>query len=481
MRRHQRRVGLSWAPHVEPTATLISQVVLALFVPVSIALFFVTSPQRAAVWTALGSELFMPEITAFKFPLMPPFDKHNLPYVCIMIGCLLRCPGKVTRIPRERWFLILTISVLVGGVVTSLTNRDAVQRAFMPPLPGLDLKDGCALAITSFTTTALPFFVGYALFRTGLDLRTLLAGLSVGSFIYIPFELWEIRMSPNLHRLVYGYFQDAFDETMRWGGYRPLVFMRHGLALARFSVAATMAAFVFGSRPRSIFGVPWKVGRWILAVMLVVCKSTGAIIFAAFSLPLLIWSKPKRELRVALLLASIVLLYPALRLSELFPTTSILQLSNATLGADRAGSMDFRFQNEELLLARARERVVFGWGSYGRNFTFDRNGHPAVSDGHWIIEFGELGVVGFIAAFGMLLAPIAICRKTLRGIGNVDDRKLVAGTCLILAVISADLLPNGMWGYYPYLIAGALTRVTRELVSSSRQLVAADGRLVRVP
>jgi hypothetical protein len=468
---------------VEPTATLFSQVVLALFVPVSIAFFFFTSPQRAAVWTALGSELFMPEVASFKFPLTPTLDKHNLPYICIMIGCLLKCRGKVTRVPKERWFIVLTIAVVVGALLTSWTNRDPAHRDFMlKPLPGLDLKDGCSLALSFFTNTALPFYVGYALFRTGVDLRTLLAGFAVGSFIYIPFELWEIRFSPNIHRLVYGFFQDAFDETMRWGGYRPLVFMRHGLALARFSLVGTMAAFVFGPKPRSIFGIPWKVGKWILALMLILCKSTGAILFAAFSLPLLSRNRPKRTLRVALVLACIVLLYPALRLSGLFPTAQILEISNSAVGTDRTQSVNFRFHNEELLLARARERVVFGWGSYGRNFTYNSRGRPAVSDGQWIILFGMFGVVGFVAAFGILLAPIFISRKNLRAIGPLDDRKLVAGTCLIVAIIAADLLPNGMWGYYAFLLAGALTRVTRELVleSSSRQFLPADGHFVLV-
>lgn len=467
---------------MEPTATLFSQVVLGLFVPVSIALFFVTSPKRAALWTVLGSELFMPEVAVFNIPFVPALGKHNLPYICIMIGCLLRCPGKVTRVPKERWFVVLTVVLFVGGLLTSWTNQDPIFRKFMlPPLPGMTLKDGCWLAISSFLTTALPFYVGYALFRTGLDLRMLLAGLAAASFIYIPFELWEIRMSPSIHHMVYGFFQDlgGFDETRRWGGFRPLVFMRHGLALARFSLAAMMAAFVFGPRPRSIYGIPWKVGKWILVAMLILCKSTGAIIFAAFSLPLLIWSNAKRELRVAVVVASIVLLYPALRMMELFPAAQIVQLSDTSLGTDRAGSIGFRFRNEELLLERARERVVFGWGSYGRSFKYDDKGRTTVVDGHWIIVFGELGVVGFVASFGMLLVPVFLGRKNLRAIGDEDDRKLVAGTCLILAIITADLLPNGMWGYYPYLLAGALTRVMRELVSS-RRLVTADTRYVRV-
>ena len=46
------------------------------------------------------------------------------------------------------------------------------------------------------------------------DLR--LAGgavLLIGGLIYIPFCLFEIKMSPQLHKWVYGYHQHAFDQN----------------------------------------------------------------------------------------------------------------------------------------------------------------------------------------------------------------------------------------------------------------------------
>ena len=443
--------------------SLISQIALALSVPVNIALCFVVRPAQAAVFAVLASELFLPELTTFKFPFMPPLDKHNIPYVCVMIGCLIRSPGRVTKIPKERWFLVLTSFLVAGGVLTALTNRDMVRREFLTPLPGLSWNDGFYLAASSLLTAGLPFFIGYSLFKKGADLRTFLIGFSMGAFVYIPLELWEMRMSPNLHHFIYGFFQDDFGDTRRWGGYRPMVFMRHGLALARFLVSATLAPFVFGVRSRSFLGVPWKVGRWILVVVLVLCKSTGALIYTALSLPLLIWSKPKRETRIAFVMAVIVFSYPALRLSGWFPTQEVLQISNAAVGPVRTQSVEFRFQNEDKLAAHARERALFGWGQYGRNFTYDRYGHSSITDGYWIIEFGVLGVIGFVAAFGILLVPIYLCHRRIDLIPDPEDRKLVAGATLILAIIAADLLPNGLWGLYPYMLAGALTGVTREL------------------
>jgi len=455
-------------PPVEPSS-LIASVILGLSVPAVIACLFVMRPQQVAVMAALGAELFLPEVVAFRFPSVPPLHKHNLPYISLFIGCLLRYPGRVTKLPKERWVLALTAFIVVGAVITALMNQDPLPRQFLTPLPGLHLTDGLFAAAYNFSMTALPFYMGLSLFRTPSDLTTLLAGFSVGALLYIPFELWEMRMSPNLHYKFFGYYQDAFADTRRWGGYRPMVFMKHGLALARFQLIATLAPFVFGNRVRTLLGVPSKLARWVLATMLVLCKSTGAFFYMVMTLPLLLWPKPKRSLRVAMVIGAIVFLYPVLRLTNWFPTKDILDATNAVVGADRTQSVEFRFQNEDKLLAHAAEHPVFGWGQFGRNFTFDRYGKPAVTDGYWIIEFGETGVVGFVAAFGLLLVPIFLCAKRLPSIQLLEDRKLIAGSGLILAIVASDLLPNGLWGLYPYFLAGALTGVTRTLALEPRR------------
>ena len=455
---------------MEPSS-FIARLVLGLSVPAIIGALFVLRPQQVAVMAALGAELFLPEVVAFRFPSLPPLHKHNLPYIALFVGCLFRCPGRVTKLPRERWVLLLTGFIVVGAVITALLNQDPLPRQFLTPLPGLRLSDGLFAAAYNFSMTALPFYMGLSLFRTPSDLTTMLSGFSVGALLYIPFELWEIRMSPNLHYKFYGYYQDEFADTRRWGGYRPMVFMKHGLALARYQVVATLAPFVMGNRVRSLLGLPTKAARWLLAFVLVISKSTGALFYTIISLPLMLWPKPRRELRVAVFIAAIVILYPLLRFTNLFPTRDILDATNAMVGAARTQSVEFRFQNEEKLLAHAAQHPFFGWGQYGRNFTFDRYGHPAVTDGYWIIQFGETGIVGFAATFGLLLIPVFLSLKRLPAIQSPEDRKLIGGTALILAIVASDLLPNGLWGLYPYFLAGALTGVTRALTLEPRREV----------
>ena len=77
--------------------------------------------------------------------------------------------------------------------------------------------------------------------------------------------------------------------------------------------------------------------------------------------------------------------------------------------------------------------------------------------------------MGFAGSFGLLLVPIFLSLKRLRAIQSPDDRKLIGGAALILAIVASDLLPNGLWGLYPYFMAGALTGVTRGLILEPRR------------
>ncbi len=432
--------------------------------PLSLGCFFVMRPQRAALIAVLGGDMFLPELVNFKFPLLPQFDKHNLPYLCVFIGCMLRRPSRVLRSTNERWFVVFSLLLVTGAMLTGLTNQDPVIRRYLTPLSGLTAKDGLYIGALNFTRVSLPFFLGCLLFRTAKDFRDLLVGVTVAAVLYTPLALFEVRMSPQLHLWLYGYFQHSFDQTKRWGGFRPMVFMSHGLSLARFFMVAIFASFALGRAKRVVMGMPARLVGWGLVVTLILGKSTGAIMFVAAGLPLLLWAKSKTQMRIAFLLASFVFLYPMLRAWDLLPTDAILETSRSLVGADRTESLEFRFRNENILLERARQRFLFGWGMAARNFVFDRWGKPAVADGYWVIQLGIIGVVGFVTSFGTLLIPIFLARRRLRFIPVEADRNLIAGVALTLSVVAVDWIPNGLWAPYPYLLAGALTGVTRELM-----------------
>jgi hypothetical protein len=447
--------------------SLIARIFLGLSIPLSIGLFLFMRPQRAALVIVLGCDMFLPELVDFKFPFMPPLTKQNLPYLCILIGCLLRRRARLLKFPRERWFQILTVMLIVGATLTGVLNGDPiVVKKNLPPVVGLGIKDGLYLAALNLSQVSLPFFLGCALFRTVENFRTLLLGFALAVLCYIPFALFEIRFSPVLHFQFYGYGQHDYFQTLRAGGFRPMAFMANGLALARFLVVGLCASFILGRAKRKIYGLPAYLVGSVIFVTLILCKSMGALAFAFVAIPLLMWGGPKLHLRIALALASFVFLYPVLRTTALLPTDTILNASTAIFGEERAGSLGFRFTNENMLLDKARQRIVFGWGQYGRNFVVDKADNVAVPDGYWVIQIGLVGVFGFITTFGPLLIPIFLTRKRIKLILAPADRRLVGGMTLIIGLIALDWVPNGLFTPYPYLLAGALTGLTRELMSA---------------
>ena len=190
--------------------------------------------------------------------------------------------------------------------------------------------------------------------------------------------------------------------------------------------------------------------------MQLLCKSTGAIIYAAVLAPVIWMASYRAKRRLAVILGVLVLLYPSLRGADLFPVDTVKSLASM-INADREGSMAYRFTDEDILLKKARQRPVFGWGFYDRNQGFNKWGKvETVTDGEWIIRLGVTGFVGFGIQFGLLLWPLFAAGRKMRKVYDKVNRRLIAGLSLILAMCAVDLLPNSLASNYPYLLAGAL-------------------------
>jgi hypothetical protein len=206
-----------------------------------------------------------------------------------------------------------------------------------------------------------------------------------------------------------------------------------------------------------------------LSGILVLCKSLGAALCGIVTIPVLALLRPRWQLRVASLLAIVVVTYPMTRSVGLFPKDALVVLVRA-ISEERAESLSFRFENEDLLLEKARKRIWFGWGGYNRNRVFDsRTGQvDTITDGFWIIQLGTQGVVGFIGAYGILLFPIWIAHRRLPRMASERDRRLIAGFAMILAIYAVDLIPNGFLTSFSIFLAGALSGLVSKLQVGKR-------------
>ena len=84
-------------------------------------------------------------------------------------------------------------------------------------------------------------------------------------------------------------------------------------------------------------------------------------------------------------MAAVAPLYCGVRTVGLWDGHSAVALTKSIVGEDRAGSLEFRLDNEDMLIARAMQRPLFGWGGWGRARVHDEDGKDiSVTDGLWI-------------------------------------------------------------------------------------------------
>src|SRR5262249_4835447 len=212
--------------------------------PVAALWLFKTRPVgQAILWTILGGYMLLPVGAEIKFGMIPLLDKNSIPSLTALFGCVVVC-GKSLRVSRGIGYVeILIITLVITPFITSELNTDPVPIG-RKILPGLDSYEAGS-AVMSQAITLIPFFLGRRFFRSGTDIEEILRVLVVAGLLYSFPALLEVRLSPQLHTWIYGYFPHSFEQQMRDGGFRPVVFMGHGLLVAFFICTTTVAAAVF--------------------------------------------------------------------------------------------------------------------------------------------------------------------------------------------------------------------------------------------
>jgi len=446
---------------------------LWVWLPVTLAVFAVARPRVAALVSILGGVLLLPSGVVMDLPPLPPLDRDGAIGLGALLATLIFAPRAFRRRIPGTGVDALILVFAVSELATAWNNADSLILGEGTIVrPGLSLYDGLSAAVNQVLRVAAPYVIGRALFRTPGDLELLLKASVLAALLYSPLVLFELRFSPQVHNLVYGFFPHVFSQTVRdtgWG-WRPMVFMTHGLMLALFLATASLAASALWSVRSHVGPVPARMAAIALLVLLLLCGSLGAALYGLALLPLLLFARPHTILRVAVLLAALVFAYPALRTAERFPAQPLVEAARLA-SEERSTSLAFRFRNEDMLMERAAERRWFGWGRFGRNHVFDPMIGRAVTttDGLWIIVYGSQGIVGFVALFGAWLMPVFLLPRRLRHVAGRRGLKVMAGMALIVTVNAVDLLPNAFMNSFTLLMAGALAGTVETLRRPQRR------------
>jgi hypothetical protein len=435
---------------------VLADTVMMLWPVVVMAMFVLLPPSRAVSIAFVVGWMFLP----FKsYPLngLPDLTKTSLTCYSVALATLLLDPLRITAF-RPRWFDLSIVGVCLAPAISSLDND-------------LGLYDAAAASVSSAVTWGLPYLLGRLYLTDTASLRFLAMMMVYGSLAYLPLCWFEMRMSPQLHLMIYG-MGDFRWGGMRLGGWRPSVFFESGLQLGLWMSAATLLA-----------GWLWKVGEWrcfarlpagawlaLLAATTVLCRSSGALILLVGACAVLGWTVLTRN-RLALVgLVLVCPLYMAVRSTGNTGWQDLITVIER-IDVERAESLEFRFINEDMLVSKALARPLFGWGGWGRSRIYDEWGKDiCVTDGLWMIELGTHGLFGLVSLYAVLLLPLAtlVFSFPARRLAAADLAP-VLGLAIAVTLFGIDCLLNAMVSPIYAFAAGGVLSTVRSMARSERR------------
>ncbi|WP_022702400.1 membrane protein [Pseudorhodobacter ferrugineus] len=450
----------------------LAYIMLLIWPIIAVALFRRLPREKALIWSILAAYMILPPIANINLPAVPDLDKFAIANLCALGLTVWVLHEKVSFLPSSLIGRVLIILYVVSPFATALTNTDPIP-IVMQDVPALRMYDSVATISYQFIAL-IPFFLARQLLRSEAALKVMVGALVTAGLIYSLPMLLESRISPQLNIWVYGFFQHDFSQSMRAGGFRPMVFMPHGLWVAFFALMAAMSALII-LRMGEAQDRPKQLAIFLyLALVLYTCKSVGPLVYALGLTPVIFFAPRRWQLLLAAGLAVVVITYPLLRGAGLIPLDIILDYA-LSLSPERHQSLNFRIMNEEELLARAALKPYFGWGGYGRNLILDAfDGRIlTIPDGQWIIVLGTYGWLGYICEFGLLIMPLIFLGREALLQRSAAFSPFACTIALIYAANLADLLPNATLIPFTWLMAGALMGYAESLATQRRHDAAA--------
>jgi hypothetical protein len=183
-----------------------------------------------------------------------------------------------------------------------------------------------------------------------------------------------------------------------------------------------------------------------LFVTTVFCKSTGALVLMMSGLACLFVIKKLGRATPVLLMCLPAIVYPAIRAGGYWDGVQMVQIAESTVGRERAQSLEFRLQNEDILSTKALQRYWWGWGRFGRSRVLNEWGKDiSTTDGEWIIALGTSGVVGLSAVTMIYLLPVIRLWWRLKGpLWSDPSFAAVSVFAVMLTLYSIDNILNAM-------------------------------------
>ena len=417
------------------------------WIPLSIAAFAALTPRSATLLTVVGGCLFLP-VASFDLPGLPDYTKTAAVALGTLVGLLLLARRQFARL-RLGWRDLPVLAWCLVPGAAALAN-------------GYGIYDAASAALSACIDWGVPYLIGRAVFRDLAALRDLARGVFVGGLVYVPFCLYEVRMSPQLHATVYGFAQHTFMQTIRLDGYRPMVFMDHGLMVALWMAVATVAGFHlwWHGGMRRLAQVPVAPLLLVLGATTVLCKSMGALVLLGAGVATLVAVRWLQSRLPVLVLLGLPLLFVGARLGLDWEAQGPIEFLRE-YAPERATSLEYRIVCEQVVLADVWRHPWFGASTWGvRAAAADPELAKVVLDSAWLITLSSFGFVGLALFLGVHVTPILALMRRLSVSEWLAPRAAGAATLAVaLCMFVCDCMFNSMMNPVYIVALGSLTSV----------------------
>jgi len=367
---------------------------------ICVALFLFMPARKAATVGLVVGFLFLPEVQ-IQLPALMSYNKILASVIGPLIGLAIFEP---------KWLMTLRLKWidLPMGLFCISPFFTAVAPANMDLLGPYE---GLSASIVNMWRWGLPYLLGRAIFCDRDGLRILAMGVFWGGLLYLPFCLYEIRMSPQLHENIWGFRQHSWSG-MRLGGYRPSVFLEHGMALGLWMSAVCIVGVMlwWSKAVREYAGLPMLAWVGVVLSVTLLCRSTGALMLLAVVITTLRLMRSFSITIPVIMLALAAPIYMGVRIADVWEGEEAVSLAETIAGRDRSLSLAFRLKNERALADHTLKRPVVGWGRMHDRARPKVPGNPgdgkAVTDGMWVVIAPQQGFLGLLSLYLVMVWPV---------------------------------------------------------------------------
>lgn len=419
------------------------------------AIIMLVRSTRGLVFSVVVGWVILSPRAGINLPGIPRFTKDFAVAYGVLIGVLL-FRGDLIRRFKPRKIDVLLLMCLFGPFISSMMN-------------GLGPWDATSELYGRVMVWGVPYLLGRVLVRNLDDVKDCALAVLLAGMVLVPFCLIEIRLSPQIHRWVYGTHPAPFHMAKRLGGYRPMLSFRHGIEVGTWLACSGAIGFWFSlvaTRERMLW-MPVRACTTILLIVNFMCRSLGSLVLLAGSIGVAIFSRSSRTKFALLLLTLATPTYLFLRITDVWSPDMLVNFVAQNIDESRASSFAARIHQEQVLGEKAKDRILFGWGGHNRFRVFDDFGQQTtVVDALWIITFGKYGLFGTIGLYGMLCVPsILIVRRTPARLLLHPMMAGVVGLILAVAIANGDSLQNAFYSPVMMIAAGVLATTSFSLRS----------------